>query len=61
MDISQIRTHAQRCLDAKISSYGNFPSHEGNKHIPKVANSSMNPMTSIKEPLAWKPGKIHTP
>jgi hypothetical protein len=38
-----------------------LPMKEIGKHIPKVASSSMNPMTSIKEPLAWKPSKIHTP
>jgi hypothetical protein len=31
------------------------------KHISKMASSSMNPMTSIKEFPTWKPGKIHTP
>jgi hypothetical protein len=34
---------------------------EKGKCIPKVEGSSTSPMTSIKELLAWKPGKIHTP
>jgi hypothetical protein len=34
---------------------------EEGKHIPKVASSSMSPMTSIEELLAWKLGKILTP
>jgi len=38
-----------------------LPMKEINKHIPKVANSSMSPMTLIKELLAWKLGKIHIP
>jgi hypothetical protein len=31
------------------------------KHRPKVASSSMSLMTSQKEVLVWKPGKIYIP